>query len=63
MVETVAHPTIGELRLLGIPFKLHGTPGTVRRPPPTLGEHTEEILGELGVSAERIRELRALKVV
>jgi formyl-CoA transferase len=64
MVESVAHPTIGTLRLLGIPFKLHDTPATVRRPPPTLGQHTEEILREeLGMTEERINELRALNVI
>ena len=64
MVETVEHPAIGTLRLLGIPFKLHDTPATVRRPPPTLGQHTEEILrDELGLTDERIGELRALNVI
>jgi crotonobetainyl-CoA:carnitine CoA-transferase CaiB-like acyl-CoA transferase len=64
MVERVAHPTIGELRLPGIPFKLGGTPASVRRPPPTLGQHTAEILREeLGMSDQRIGELRALKVI
>jgi formyl-CoA transferase len=64
MVQSVAHPTIGKLRLPGIPFKLGGTPATVRRPPPTLGQHTDEILREeLGMTDQRIGELRALKVV
>ncbi len=64
MVETVEHPAIGTLRLLGIPFKLRDTPATVRRPPPTLGQHTEEILREkLGMTDERIGELRALGVI
>ncbi len=64
MVESVAHPTIGTLRLLGIPFTLHDTPATVRRPPPTLGQHTEEILREeLGMTEERINALRALNVI
>ena len=64
MVETVEHPAAGALRLLGIPFKLGGTPASVRRPPPTLGQHTDEILrDELGLTAERIGELRARKVI
>ncbi|MBI4270208.1 MAG: CoA transferase [Candidatus Rokubacteria bacterium] len=64
MVETIEHPAVGALRLLGIPFKLGGTPASVRRPPPTLGQHTDEILrDELGLTAERIGELRARKVI
>ena len=64
MVEAVEHPAAGALRLLGIPFKLGGTPASVRRPPPTLGQHTEEILrDELGLGAARVAELRAQKVI
>jgi crotonobetainyl-CoA:carnitine CoA-transferase CaiB-like acyl-CoA transferase len=63
MVETVPHPTIGDLKMLGIPFKLSDTPATVRRPPPLLGEHTDEVLGELGLDAAAITKLRAEKVV
>jgi crotonobetainyl-CoA:carnitine CoA-transferase CaiB-like acyl-CoA transferase len=64
MVETVEHPTVGLLRLLGIPFTLSGTPASVRRPPPTLGQHTEEILREeLGTTGQRIAELRARGVI
>jgi crotonobetainyl-CoA:carnitine CoA-transferase CaiB-like acyl-CoA transferase len=44
MVATVEHPTAGLLRLLGAPFKFSGTPTSIRRPPPLLGEHTEEVL-------------------
>ena len=44
MIETVTHPTIGELKLLGTPFKLAATPTSVRRAPPTLGQHADEIL-------------------
>ena len=63
MVETVPHPTIGELKMLGIPFKLSDTPAAVRRPPPLLGEHTDEVLGELGLDAAAIAKLRNEKVV
>ena len=50
MVETVEHPKIGALRMLGIPFKFGDTPASVRRAPPMLGEHTDEILSrELGM--------------
>jgi succinate--hydroxymethylglutarate CoA-transferase len=63
MVETVPHPTIGDLKMLGIPFKLSDTPATVRRPPPLLGEHTDEILAELGIDDAAVAKLRAEKVV
>jgi crotonobetainyl-CoA:carnitine CoA-transferase CaiB-like acyl-CoA transferase len=64
MVQTVEHPTIGRLRLLGSPLTLRDTPASVRRPPPTLGQHTEEILrDEVGLTDARIRELRARLVI
>jgi formyl-CoA transferase len=64
MVRTVKHPTVGDLKMVGIPFRFSGTPGSIRRAPPLLGQHTEEVLGaELGFSAERIAQLRAEKVV
>jgi len=42
------HATAGKLRLLANPLQLSDTPATVRRAPPTLGEHTREILGKTG---------------
>jgi len=63
MVETVAHPVAGDLKLLGIPFKFSDTACSVRRSPPTLGQHNEEILGELGVGAEAIAGLRREKII
>jgi succinate--hydroxymethylglutarate CoA-transferase len=64
MVETVEHPEAGALRMLGIPFKFTGTPASVRRAPPLLGEHSEEILGrELGMHADAIARLRADGVI
>jgi formyl-CoA transferase len=46
MIETLEHPTIGEIRLLGIPYKFSDTPAGVRRHPPLLGEHNAEIRRE-----------------
>jgi formyl-CoA transferase len=47
MVTEVPHPTIGTLRLAGVPIKYSETPGTIRLHPPLLGEHTDEILSEI----------------
>jgi len=64
MVRTVGHPKVGDFRMVGIPFRMNGTPPSIRRAPPLLGEHTDEVLGgELGLSAERIAQLRAEKVI
>ena len=64
MVRTVKHPTAGALKLVGIPFEMNGTPATIRRPPPRLSEHTDEVLGtELGLSGERLTQLRADKII
>ncbi len=64
MVETVEHPTIGALKMLGIPFKFSDTECSVRRAPPTLGQHTEEVLSaELGMNAGAIAQLRESKVI
>ncbi len=64
MVRTVKHDTAGDLRLVGIPFQMNGTPATIRRPPPRLSEHTDEVLGgELGLSEQRLEALRADKVI
>ena len=47
MIEDVDHPVAGRVHTLGFPIKMHGTPARVRRPPPRLGEHTDEVLREL----------------
>jgi crotonobetainyl-CoA:carnitine CoA-transferase CaiB-like acyl-CoA transferase len=44
MLQAIEHPEAGVLRLLGIPIKLGATPGSIRRPPPLLGEHTRQVL-------------------
>lgn len=63
MVVETEHPVAGKVRNIGIPIKLSETPGAFRRPAPTLGQHTDEVLRELGVSDERVAELRAAGVV
>jgi crotonobetainyl-CoA:carnitine CoA-transferase CaiB-like acyl-CoA transferase len=49
--------------MAGIAIKLKGTPGTIRRPPPGLGEHNDEVLQQLGYSAADIRRLRESEVI
>jgi len=63
MVVRVEHPRAGMTRLIGIPVKLSETPGQIRRPAPILGQHTDEILQEIGLSSSMIQSLREKKVV
>jgi len=57
MVVEVEHPRAGRMKTLGTPIKFSDTPGAVRRAAPTLGQHTREVLGELGYSAREIEAL------
>ena len=64
MIAAVDHSTIGALSLLGVPVKLSSTPGEVRSPPPTLGQHTETVLArDLGLGSEDIRALREKRAI
>jgi len=63
MAVEVDHPRAGRTRVLGIPVKLSTTPGSIRRPAPTLGQHTDEVLSELGYDAVAISDFRARKIV
>jgi crotonobetainyl-CoA:carnitine CoA-transferase CaiB-like acyl-CoA transferase len=58
LAQPVTHPERGEIRVQGLPVALSRTPGTIRWAAPTHGQHTEEILAELGYSPEDIAELR-----
>jgi len=53
MVVEIDHPAAGRTETLGIPVKLKATPGSIRRPAPRHGEHTEEILDEIYGAARR----------
>lgn len=59
MIATLMHPTAGLTRVMGVPVKLSGTPGAVRTPPPTLGQHTEAVLTELEYDREMLTRLKA----
>lgn len=64
MVQRVAHPVLGSVSQLGVPFKFSACGGDIRRPPPMLGEHTDEVLGTLlGRSKGQIEQLRERKVI
>lgn len=54
----VDHPVLGTMPQIGIPFKLSATPASIGSAPPMLGEHSAQILAELGYDAEQIAELR-----
>jgi len=59
MTVHVPHPNSDTLELVASPIKLSRTPVTVRRAPPLLGQHTDEILREAGIEAGQISALRA----
>ena len=57
------HPSAGTVRLLGLPVKLSHTPGRIRHPPPLLGQHTREVLREIGVSPGELEDLEKVGVI
>jgi formyl-CoA transferase/CoA:oxalate CoA-transferase len=63
MIVPLEHVAAGTVRVLGTPLKLSATPASVRTPPPSLGQHTDAILDEVGFSAEQIAELRRSRAV
>ncbi|MFH0070738.1 CaiB/BaiF CoA transferase family protein [Peribacillus sp. NPDC056705] len=63
MIQEVEHPSVGIVKLLGSPLKLSDTPVTIERHPPLHGEHTEEVLMELGYDKEEIKSFIEDKVI
>jgi formyl-CoA transferase len=63
LATTVRHPRLGELEVQNLPVTLSRTPGAVRTPAPDVGQHTDEILAELGYSKEEIAAIRQEGVV
>jgi formyl-CoA transferase/CoA:oxalate CoA-transferase len=61
--DPIEHPRAGELTYPGRPFKMYGAELPHRSPAPLLGQHTDEVLSELGRSAEDIAELRERGIV
>jgi formyl-CoA transferase len=61
-VVEVDHPTRGKYLTVGNPIKMSDSPSDVKRSP-LLGEHTDQVLAELGYAADQIAALRTEKVI
>jgi len=64
MMVSLAHPKAGSIRVMGVPVRLHDTPGGAQAAPPLLGQHTDEVLTNLlRMPKARVEKLRAAGVV
>ena len=63
MTVRMAHPLGAQVELVASPMKLSATPVQYRLPPPLLGEHTDEVLSELGLDRDEIARLRRLGAI
>jgi crotonobetainyl-CoA:carnitine CoA-transferase CaiB-like acyl-CoA transferase len=59
MLAELDHPVAGRTKMMALPVRLSATPGAVTTPAPAFGQHTDEVLGELGFSTDEIAALRA----
>ena len=63
MAVEVDHPVLGNIRQVGVPINLSATPASIRSAPPLLGEHSADVLAELGYDAVQIAQLKAAGVI
>src|SRR5205807_1635163 len=63
LVTEIDQPGYGKAKMLAFPVRASATPATIRRPAPRLGEHTAEVLGELGLPKSEIDRLATAGVV
>ena len=62
-IRTMEHPDVGEVKIVGHPFKMSKTPPVIQGPAPEIGQHSEEILLELGYSWDELEALRSGEVI
>ena len=63
VVREIEHPTAGTFETIGPVWRFSDTPAAVQSPPPTLGQHTDEILLGLGYSSDDIERLRVTSII
>ncbi len=63
VVTSYRHATAGDVKVIGPVVEMSGTPPTIDRPAPLVGQHTDEILAEFGLSEAAIAELKAKGLV